>query len=903
MAPAESSGWFEIYEVRDSPPEIGGVAAASGKGGAAHLSAADGMVTSAEVFRPEQSGRTDHPVRSSKGGFAASLLMSRPPLLYQEGSSIHGADRSEMKQEPGRNTRSTRGTRTSWEAILALLVPLVFPLSAAAQSTPRTVLDKYCVTCHNQRLKTGGVILDQTPDSQLWEKVLRKLHAREMPPPGSPHPDDSTYAAATGQIEKLLDEDAALHPNPGRVAVHRLNRTEYANAIRDLLGLQLDAKSLLAADEADQEGFDNVASVLSVSPALLEGYLAAARTVSRLAVDDPSISPVADVFKIPTALVQDDQTSDDLPFGSQGGTAIRYHFRLDGEYRIKVLLKRQLYLYIVGMGEPHQVDIRLDGALIKRFDVGGKAFRMTNPESFAGNTQGDPEFEEYMHTADAGLEVKQPVKAGTHVVGVSFVRRFWEPEGVAQPSQRGFARTTNELYHGYPAVDSITIAGPDQITARTNDSVSRRKIFICRPNPASESACARQILSTLAKRAYRRPVTDAEVQTLLDFYKEGRANATFDAGIQRGVERILAAPSFLFRIEREPPNAAPGTVYRLSDLDLASRLSFFLWSSIPDDELLNTAIAGKLKQPGVLEQQVRRMLADSRSKALVENFADQWLQLGKLTGLVPDPDAYPEFDENLREAMRQETVEFVGSQLRDDRSVLELLTANYSYLNERLARHYGIPDIYGNQFRRVTFTDGVRGGLLGQAGILTVTSYPNRTSVVLRGKWLLANILGAPPAPPPADVPTLKDAGQDGQPRSLRDRMEQHRQNPACSGCHQRMDPLGFALENFDALGKWRSVADGEKVNAAASLPDGTAFNGIAGLRNLLVARKDDFVRTVAEKLLAYSAGRGIEYYDMPAIRQIARDSAAADNRWSSLILGVVRSRPFSMGIVKETSQ
>jgi cytochrome c551/c552 len=792
-------------------------------------------------------------------------------------------------------------------AILVAFLLLESLASAQAQSSPRTVLDKYCVACHNERQKVAGLMLDRIDadhtgsNAQTWEKVLRKLQAREMPPAGMPRPDEAAYRQTGSQIEKMLDDAAAANPNPGRVAVHRLNRTEYTNAIRDLLGLQVDGKSLLSADEADQEGFDNVASVLSVSPALLEGYLAAARAISRLAVGDPAINPVADVFKIPTAFIQDEQTSDDLPFGSQGGTAVRYHFRLDGQYRIKVALKRQLYLYIMGMGEPHQIDIRLDGALIKRFEVGGKAKGMTMPESFAGNTQGDPEFEEYMHTADAGLEVSLPVKAGSHVVGVTFVRRFWEPEGVLQPAQRGFARTTNELYHGYPSVDTVTIAGPYQTTRANDDSPSRRKIFVCRPkDAAAEELCAQKILSALATRAYRRPLAPRDVSTLLSFYKEGRVNATFDAGIQRGLERILASPSFLFRIEREPANAAPGSIYRLSDLDLASRISFFLWSSIPDDELLNTAIAGKLKQPAILEKEVRRMLADSRSNALVENFVDQWLQMGKLAGLVPDPDAFPEFDENLRESMHQETKEFVGAQLREDRSVLELLTADYSYLNERLARHYGIPNIYGNHFRRVTFADGVRGGLLGQASVLTVTSYPNRTSVVLRGKWLLANLLGAPPAPPPADVPSLKDAGQDGQPRSLRDRMEQHRQNPACSGCHQRMDPLGFALENFDALGKWRNIADDEKIDASAALPDGTHFQGMDGLRNLLVSRKEDYVRTLTEKLLAYGVGRGIEYYDLPAIRQIVRESTPADYRWSSLILGIVRSKPFSMALVRE---
>jgi hypothetical protein len=784
----------------------------------------------------------------------------------------------------------------------------VSPQAQASQpSQLGDIVNKYCVTCHNERLKTGGLILDKAgidgagSNPELWEKVLQKLHAREMPPPGSPRPDSAVYTAVSAYLEKMLDAEASARPNPGRVAVHRLNRTEYANAVRDLFGLRIDAKALLSADEADQEGFDNVASVLSVSPALLEGYLAAARTVSRLAVADPAINPVAEVIKVPTALVQDERTSEDLPFGSQGGTSIRYHFPIDGEYQIKVLLRRQLYLYIIGMGEPHQIDIRLDGALIKRFEVGGKAKGMTMPESFAGNTQGDPAFEEYMHTADAGLEIRFPVTSGTHQVGVSFVRRFWEPEGVLQPPQRGFARTTNELYHGYPAVDTVSITGPIQKPGLTVDSPSRGKIFSCRPrNTASELPCARKILSTLATRAYRRPVTEEDVQTLLDFFKEGRANATFDAGIQRGLERMLAAPSFLFRIEREPPKALPGSVYRLSDVDLASRLSFFLWSSIPDVELLNVAAAGKLKQPAVLEQQVKRMLADERSKALVDNFVDQWLQMSKLNGLVPDVNAFPDFDENLREAMHQETEEFVASQLRQDRSVLELLTANHSYLNERLARHYSIPNVYGNHFRKFTFADGVRGGLLGQASVLTVTSYPNRTSVVLRGKWLLANMLGSPPPAPPVDVPSLKDPGQDGQPLSLRDRMELHRNSPACTGCHQRMDPLGFSLENFDALGKWRRTADGDSVDATAALPDGTTFEGIAGLRNLLLEHKDDYVRTLTEKLLSYSVGRGIEYSDRPAIRKIARESRAADYRWSSLILGIVRSEPFSMGIVKE---
>ena len=700
---------------------------------------------------------------------------------------------------------------------------------------------------------------------------------------------------SSAALESALDAASAARPNPGRVPVHRLNRTEYANAIRDLLALEIDSRSLLLADEPDHQGFDNVASVLSVSPALLESYLSAASTVSRLAIGDPAINPVVDTFKIPTALVQDDRTSEALPFGSRGGTAIRYLFPLDGEYSIKVVLKRQLYLYLLGMGEPHQIDVRLDGVLIKRFTVGGEGKGLTAPESFAGNTQGDPDWEVYMHTADAGLEVRVPVKAGTREVGVSFVKKHREPEGILQPPQRGFARTTNELYYGEPAVDSVLIGGPYR-GAVAADTPSRRKVFVCRPtNSASEEPCAKRILSTLARRAYRRPVTDAEVQTLLGFYKAGRSEGGFDAGIQRGLRRILAAPSFLFRIEREPANIAPGTPYRLTDVDLASRLSFFLWSSIPDDELLDAAVAGRLQDPAVMEQQVRRMLRDPRAQALVDNFANQWLKLGKIAGMVPDVDEFPDFDENLRDALRQETKLFIGSQLRENRSVIDLLAADYTFVNERLARHYQIPNIYGSHFRRVTFQDGIRGGLLGQASILAATSYPNRTSPVLRGRWLLENMLGSPPPAPPPDVPALKDSGVDGAPRSVRERLEAHRKDPGCAVCHVRMDPLGFSLENFDALGKWRTSSDGAPIDASGSLPDGSRFQGVVGLRTLLLNHRDDFVRTFTERLLAYAVGRGIEYYDLPAVRAITKGAAADDHRWSAIIIGIVRSTPFSM--------
>ncbi|HET9830977.1 MAG TPA: DUF1592 domain-containing protein, partial [Vicinamibacterales bacterium] len=589
---------------------------------------------------------------------------------------------------------------------------LVFPLFAAYAhaQTPRsidarTVLNTYCVGCHNARLRTGGLALDEIDPahvgaaSDVWEKVVRKLRTREMPPAGARRPDDETYRSMVASLETALDVEADAAPHPGRVPVHRLNRAEYTNAIRDLLALDVDGRQLIA-DEPGGHGFDNAASVLTASPALIESYLSAAATVSRLAVGRSAV-PVVDTFRIPTATVQDDRADERQPFGSRGGIVVRYRFPVDGTYSIKVVLKRQLYRYLIGMGERHQIDLRLDGALLKRFTIGGDGRGMTAPESFAGNTQGDPGWEVYMHTADEGLEVRVPVKAGARDVSVSFLRQHVEPEGVLQPPQRGFARTTNEVYFGEPAIDTLLVGGPyDGSIAR--DTPSRRRIFLCHPATRSaEEPCAKRILSTLARRAYRRPLADADVQTLLTFYRAGRKDGDFDSGIERGLRRLLSAPAFLFRIERDPASAVAGRPFALNPLDLASRLSFFLWSSIPDDELVDAAVSGALANPAVLERQVARMLHDPRSRALVDNFAFQWLRLGRLTGVVPDVDEFPDFDENLRDAMQQETRLFVGTQFREDRSVVDLIATNYSFVNERLARHYRIPDVYGSRFRRV----------------------------------------------------------------------------------------------------------------------------------------------------------------------------------------------------------
>ena len=773
--------------------------------------------------------------------------------------------------------------------------------SAATVSEHRALLDQYCVTCHNERLQTAGLTLDAIDlasvgdRSEVWEKVVRKLRAGSMPPPPRPRPDSATYDGFRTWLEGELDR-AATDPDPGRTdAFHRLNRTEYRNAIRDLLDADIDVASLLPPDAVDQHGFDNNAGALSVSPSLLERYVSAASKVSRLALG-LATGTVINTYEVPLNLVQDARVSEDLPFASRGGVAIAHTFPVDGEYRIKVRLQTNYVLYIRGLESAHDLEIRLDGKRVGQFTIGGDAPGKPAPLSFGGNISGDPEWENYMHVADEGLEVRLSIKAGPRVVGVAFSRELWEPEGVLQPRQSGFALAVNEMHDGNPAVSTVEITGPYTVDG-PGDTASRRKIFVCRPSSAAdEEGCAREILSALARRAYRRPVVAGDVDMLLSFYTEGRRDASFDEGIQFALERLLTDPEFLFRIERDPADVPASTAYRVSDVELASRLSFFLWSSIPDDELLDLAERGALSDPTVQEQQVRRMLADRRARALVENFAGQWLYLRNMQTVYPDPDQFPEFDQNLREAFQQETELFIESQLREDRSILELLTADHTFLNERLARHYGISHVYGNRLRRVTLEDEGRRGLLGHGSLLTVTSYPNRTSPVVRGKWVMENLLGTPPPEPPPNVPTLEEKNDEGQALSMREAMVRHRQNPACSACHAPMDPLGFALENFDAVGEWRAVSEaGTPVDASGALPDGTEFHGPAGLRDLVVSHPDQFVGTVTEKLMTYALGRGVEYYDAPAVRMIVRDAAKEDYRWSAIILGLVKSTPFQM--------
>jgi cytochrome c551/c552 len=753
---------------------------------------------------------------------------------------------------------------------VALAISFGITVSLTSAQTGGTgsaaLLQRYCVGCHNNRQKTAGVTLQGLDPAnvgdkaELLERVLRKVKTGQMPPAGLPRPDSAAAAGFSQGLEGALDAEAAAHPNPGRPSIHRLNRAEYSNAVRDVFDLDVNAGALLPVDDSGY-GFDNIGDVLSVSPALLDRYLSVARKISRLAIGDPTIKPVEEAFEprrspgrgapVPPRL---EWVSDDLPFNSAGGVSVRYYFPLDAEYVLRV-----------NFGNP-----------------------------------GAP-------GAAKPLEVRIPIKAGLRAVAVTFPRESARPELLPLGGRSGpeamapvaldlrldgtsLKRSTTPGAAGsLPRITNLSIAGPYNATG-PGDTPSRRRILVCHPSgPAEETGCARQILAKLSRRAYRRPVTDSDVKPLLAFYRQARATGEFEYGIQKAVEAILVSPDFLFRAESDSPG-----VHRVSGVELASRLSFFLWSSVPDDELLELGITGKLAKREVLQQQIERMLDDPKSSALVSNFAGQWLHIRNLATVRPDPVIFGDFDESLRWSMQRETELFFESMVRENRSALELLTANYTFLNERLAKHYGIPDIYGSQFRRVALEDPHRGGLLGQGSLLTVTSPPNRTSVVQRGKWVLENLLGAPPPPPPPDVPLLDATTKGNLHLSLRAALEQHRADPGCAGCHAVMDPIGFALENYNGIGQWRSEDGGSEIDASGKLPDGTNFNGPSGLRKAMTtSKREEFAATVTEKLLTYGLGRGLEYYDQPAVRSILRECTAKDYRMRDLITAMVMSTPF----------
>ena len=808
--------------------------------------------------------------------------------------------------------------RSAFAPVAASLLLLSSATAPAAgqqtgDSPERELLDRYCISCHNDNRRIAGLALD-TMDvasvgdgAEVWEKVVRKLRAGMMPPAGRPRPDRESYIGLTSYLETELDRAAASNPDPGRShALRRLNATEYRNAIRDLLHLEVDVTALLPADDSSA-GFDNV-SLGGLDPGRLERYLTAAHKISRLAVGAPVRSAVADTFVISSDLNQNGHI-EGLPFGTRGGSTVRYNFPVDAEYDLRVELGKSWNSNTVGgLRAPHDVVITVDGEPVQVMTVAPRR-RQPRPPAQQQQQQGQPQqrpqqavgqglYQPGGRPADADLVVRVPVKAGPRTIGAAFVSTG---PALAELHRQPFLKvhiTVGGDQRTQPNVYSITITGPFDATG-PGDTPSRRRVFTCQPadgSQAAEAACAEEILSTLARRAYRRPVTAADLELLLGFYRQGREDGGHEAGVEMALRRLLVSPEFLFRVERDPENVELDSPYFISDLELASRLSFFLWSSIPDDELLDVAANGTLRDPGVLESQVRRMLADPRAETLVTNFAAQWLYLRNLPAVSPDFTVFPDFDEALRRALRQETELFFESIIREDRSALDLLTANYTFVNERLAKHYGISNIYGSHFRRITLPpDSPRGGLLGQGSILAVTAYATRTSPVVRGKWILENILGTPPPPPPPNVPPLSEEKSDAV-LSMRERMVEHRRNPVCASCHAIMDPVGLSLENFDAIGRWRDLTDGfEPIDASGGFPDGTTFDGVAGLKQAILGRSDQFVRTLTEKLLTYGLGRAIEYYDAPAVRAVEREAAGDDYRFSSLILGIVKSTPFQM--------
>jgi mono/diheme cytochrome c family protein len=759
------------------------------------------------------------------------------------------------------------------------------PASAGSQAA-RELIARYCVSCHNERLQTAGLALDTldptnvVAHAEVWEKVVRKLRTRVMPPAGVRRPDEAVYRRAVDDLESALDRQAAARPNPGSPVVHRLNRAEYGNAIRDLLAIEIDGNSLLPADDSAY-GFDNVSDVLTVSPSLQERYLAAARTISALAVGDSRVAPSAATYRIRQDRSQN-QHVEGLALGTVGGTLVHHNFPLDGEYLLQATFFRTNLGMMRGLEYPHRIEYTIDGERVHLATIGG-------------NTDLAAAFERPTATGDAmeaRLRVRLAVKAGPHAVGIAFVEDLPDVDSVRlQPFLRSSYDTLD--WTGRPHIEMFSIAGPFDPSG-PGDTPSRRQIFSCRPaSPRDETPCARRIVESLVRRAYRRAPTPTDLDHAMMFYEEGRREGSFESGIQAALQLILASPNFVFRVERTPEGVPANAAYRLVDDELAARLSFFLWSSIPDEELLKAASQHRLIDAAVRSQQVRRMLTDQRAEALVRNFAGQWLQLRNVRTVLPNSEVFPDFDDNLREGFLRETELLFSSIMREDRSVLDLLRADYTFVNERLARHYGLPNIYGSRFRRVAVTDEARKGLLGHGSVLAITSHAERTSPVLRGKWILENLLGTPPPPPPADVPALEDKNE--QARTVRERMEQHRANPVCASCHKVMDPLGFALENFDAVGAWRTEDEGVRIDASGQLADGSAVDGVVAMRRAILSRPELFVSTMTEKLLTYALGRGLDYRDMPAVRAIVKNAAQSDYRFSALVLGVVDSVPFLM--------
>jgi hypothetical protein len=780
--------------------------------------------------------------------------------------------------------------------ICGLIIASAANLSAAIQgpvSDHRAVLNQYCITCHNQRAKTAGLALDTLDlaaigrDAETWEKVVLKLRSGMMPPQGAARPDDATRRGLVSWLTTELDRAAAANPNPGRPLLPRLNRTQYANVIRDLLALEVDPAMLLPPDDAAY-GFDNIGDVLGVSPVLLERYMDAAGRVSALAVGDPDTAPGSDTFRIRQDASQDIHL-DGMPVGTVGGILGKVTLPLDGEYVFTVRMFRTNLGVTRGLEYEHQIEYAVDGQRVHVFSMGGDADFKAN---LVNMTKLGDEIDERGH-------IRIPLKAGPHVITAAFVERTAAANPTRlQPFIRSSADTRDTS--GHPHFEMFMVTGPFN-PAGTVETPSRKRIFTCRPlSRADEEPCARKIITTLARRAYRGDFGDADLRRLMNFYQSGSRAGGFEKGVQAALQRILASPKFVFHVEAQPPATPAGEAYRITDLELASRLSFFLWSSIPDDELLQVAAKGQLRTPAVLEQQVKRMLADPKAESLATNFAAQWLYLRNLKNMQPNSEEFPDFDDNLRLAFEREALLFFQSIVEEDRNVVDLMTADYTFLNERLARHYRVPNIYGSRFRRVTLSDEARTGLLGKGAVLMVTSHTDRTSPVVRGKWILENLLGAPPPAPPAMVPPLNETAQrEGKILTMRERMEEHRSNPACSGCHKLMDPIGLSLENFDAIGAWRT-RDGNNVtnlgtpiDASGELLDGTRVDGVVALRKALVRQPDTFVGTLTEKLLIYALGRGLGHYDMPTVRSIVRESAKENYRFSSLILGIVKSTPF----------